>query len=302
MKAKKAKERYEIRAQNLGGPKVYNFHGKIDGALLSRADRIDVRPRKERGLVNRRMVYHRYLDPVIIWLRREARKARARWDRERVNALILSDPFIDAVEELPADLPRYSEIGLLQLATAKLMGWDLGDLVHDTVKTMGAWDEDELEAEVREVLAALLGKYDRGGDRVEVELKALTNHMNSDRKTRGERRVYKNKLAATLRDMGFRDGETKVKDPRTRRIVLILTDPVLRDLRDLRQSGEAHEAPEARSTHGDVDRRTFRRLPPEEIRASRCTKCGSLKDLTREDPNRKLFCESCFEAMTGGGR
>ena len=50
----------------------------------------------------------------------------------------------------------------------------------------------------------------------------------------------------------------------------------------------------------DVDPRTFHRLPHEEVRAGRCTKCRSLKDLTREDPNGKRFSEGCFETMTGG--
>ncbi len=166
---------------------------------------------------------------------------------------LLSESFIDEVETLPAALPRYSEIGLLQLATARIMGWDLSDIIRSTVEVMGSFEDDELAAEVQEALVELLGKYDHGGDRVEMELVSLTNLLNAARKARGERNVYRNALAEVLRDFGFVEGETKVKNPRSRRVMLILIDTVLRDLRVLRQSPEAHEACEARGEAPEMD-------------------------------------------------
>lgn len=50
-----------------------------------------------------------------------------------------------------------------------------------------------------------------------------------------------------------------------------------------------------------VDPRTFRRLPPEDIRAGRCRKCRFLKDLVVEEPNSERLCEGCYRILTGGG-
>lgn len=148
---------WELRPRKLFAFKIMNFIRKIEPALASRTLILHLDPTKEIWIIQRSAYYEDFLAPVRIWLRREVRKAAA-WDAEKIKALILSDEMNREMSKLPSDLSRDRQIGMVLLAVTRVFGWDMDTWIHEAIRSLDDFREDELQEEIR----AFLLSYSEG--------------------------------------------------------------------------------------------------------------------------------------------
>ena len=297
--SKQDKGQWELRPRQLLAFKVLNFAKRIDPALAARTIILGLDPTKENWIIQRSAYYQDVLAPVKLWLQREARKVREHWTTEALKALILSEEMNREMARLPSDFARDRQIGMVLLAVAHAFGWDVQAHIHEAIRSLDEYREDELQEEVR---AFLLGHGD--GERVWVA--DLRKRFNEEFR-KGEKPLSAKWFGDLLSSLGVPREKDRSKGGRHYvHFVRSLLDT-------LTLSGvSGHPVPSLGTIspdgpdglegflEGTVDRRNFRRVPQEDLKPGRCPKCRDLGDLTREDPNGKQFCEGCFEAMTGG--
>lgn len=237
--------KWRLRPQSLAGPKVYNFMGRIRPATLSRAIVLTVDPTKDAWHVVRSFVPYRFLDPVKIWVAREAARGLAEWDVESLEGEILSEAFVKEVQDLPTEFPRGQRIGALMLLVAKVLGWDIRKAVRRAVEEQALWQDNEEVLDVAEFLAEAFtgspllkfGSLDGGKPEPFVNATAARNRFN-DSRAKTERPMGPNDWATNCRQVGFVEGASKVKDDHGKlgprgRWYLRIDEAVGKRLRDL---------------------------------------------------------------------
>ena len=317
-------KKWETARRDLFGPKAFDFHSTLESHLLGRTIVVMVRPENDVDLAMDAERKARFLAPVRLWLERLARrhtgKDARKYARKRVEALWDDPAFRARVKGLGGKTGRDHVLGANLLLICDLLGWDYEDEVRRLMATRKTLEEFSEEAEIVE---AVLTWWRENGGKGELPTDDLLGRINTVREsTKDPRRLTPRGLGTILRDVGFEKG--RVADSAATWIkatqggyrdqwVLRPTTPLIEDLTQMAQVAQgdgqtgSEVAPDAPleplplyEGEDDVDPRTFRRVPREDLEPGRCPRCGDLGDLTREDPNGKRFCEGCFEAMTGG--
>jgi hypothetical protein len=143
--------------QNLFGPKVFNFMLSVDPATMGRTQLIMTQCTEDIDIPRRSLFSHDYLLPVKLWLEKEVATCREGWTREKVKQLILSDEFGQELERCGPGLPRNREIGSIVLATAKIMKWDITDVLQSLF--IGTTLPDEASVEYA-IIEYLVGRWE----------------------------------------------------------------------------------------------------------------------------------------------
>lgn len=217
----KTREEWALVFQNLSAPKVYNYMGIVKPATLSRASPIEIDPTKDAWHVARSYAPGRFLTPVKQYLAREAERALrgGGWSKERLEDYFLSEKFVRELEGLPTEFPRGRRIGGLMIVVSEIMGWALRDVVHEVVEDQELWQDNEEVTEVSEFVAEAFEAVPEAEWRTIDNLPPtpmlnpteLLRRFNDVRRKDGPG-LGKNDWSATLTQIGFMTGTTKLKD------------------------------------------------------------------------------------------
>lgn len=148
----KEKGRWELRPRQLFAFKVLNFAKRIEPALASRTLIEELDPTKENWIIQRSSYYSDILAPVKCWLEREATRTLRACDRASIKAYILSEEMHREMGRLPSDFARDRQLGMIMLAVSHAYGWDLTSKIHQAVRSLDDYREDDLQDEVRAFL------------------------------------------------------------------------------------------------------------------------------------------------------
>lgn len=221
------------------GPKAFNYRGKLEDALTSRADIVEMVRAHDAGLRRRARRYSELLAPLKAWLEREAARALAEWTPEKVRAYEESDEFVALSDGLRVELDRTGEVGDLMLLVGKILRWPVEGVVQERLDVMGEALEDEGVEEVREAILELVEQAGGGDDgEVKIPKQEVKARIDLQRMDRGGRSVSYNTLAGAYREIGLRrEGQRGHGD---RRRYLVIGEEELRRLHGPR-SGETLE-------------------------------------------------------------
>ncbi len=317
-------KKWETARRSLFGPKAFDFHSTLEPHLLGRTIVVPMRPENDVDLAMDAERKGRYLAPVKIWLARLAHRYTGEDAREdaqkRVEALGDDAAFRARVKGLGGKTGRDHVLGANLLLICDLLAWDYEDEVRRLMA--GRKTLEEFSEEV-EVVEEVLTWWRENGGKGEFPTDDLLGRINTVREsTKDPRRLTPHRLGTILRDVGFEKGGVtdpsatwvKSKSGESRNRWVLRPRPLIEELDQMAQVAhrdgqtgpeDGPDGPDGPLSlyegEGDVDPRTFRRVPREDLEPGRCPRCGDLGDLTREDPNGKRFWEPCYEAMTGGG-
>ncbi|MFZ0699705.1 MAG: hypothetical protein WAN74_05910 [Thermoplasmata archaeon] len=202
---------WKTEERNIGGPKVFNFRGKVDDALLSRCYLIDL-PRRTGGLlVVSNLFPDRRILPLAGHLRRLCERAIRGLTKGEVERRMNDPAFIARLDGLPPGLARSQESAAILFALSDILGLDLEETIH---KAAGAQAESDTEGE--ELRDYLLEFYEaRRGDPSMPDLEVLQSELlafaNEKRRMAGPRPYAPNgaAFASALREAGFSPGKKK---------------------------------------------------------------------------------------------
>ncbi len=203
----KEKGGWQTVRRSLFGPKVFNFHSTLEAALLSRTLVIDMEPCDDSGMAVRNLFKEKFLWTVKEWLKQGSSEALRDWTRETVEELMLSEEFLREVEALPALTGRDYQLGSILLATAKVLGWDLGGLVARILEGRRTLDEFSDEAHVA---SRLLDSWEGGQEFVPTM--DVLEAVNDERARTKQKPMYRDRLSEVLKELGFRKGKEKGKN------------------------------------------------------------------------------------------
>jgi len=207
------------------GPKAFNYRGKLEDALTSRADLIEMKRAKDPALRRRARRYREILAPLKAWLEQEAEKALAQWTRERVHAYEASEEFIARSDALRIELDRTGEIGDLMLLVAKVMEWPVEKVIQERLDGMSMAIEEPIVEEVREEVLKMAEQAEyKVGDEWRFPKAELKARLDLARKDRGERPIWKNDLAAALRELDLSNESRPSHKDRRRCLILSASD------------------------------------------------------------------------------
>ncbi len=190
--------------RSLFGPKVFNFHSNLEAALLSRTLVIDMEPCDDSDMAVRNLFKGKFLGTVKEWLKQGSSEALRNWTREAVEKLMLSEDFLREVKAMPALTGRDYQLASILLATAKVLGWDLGDLLARVLEGRRTLDEFSDEAHVA---SYLLDCWDGKKAEVFVPTMHVLETVNAERDRAKQRPMHGNRLGEVLKELGFRKGK-----------------------------------------------------------------------------------------------
>lgn len=199
----KEKGSYNTVRRELFGPKVFNFHSNLEAALLSRTLVIDMEPCDDSDMAVRNIFKERFLAPLKEWLRIETSEALRKWTREDVEEMMLSEGFLREVKAMPALTGRDYQVASILLATATVLGWDLGDLLARVLEGRRTLDEFSDEAHVA---SYLMDCWDGKKAEVFVPTMHVLEAVNAERDRAKQKPMHRNRLGEVLRELGFRKG------------------------------------------------------------------------------------------------
>jgi hypothetical protein len=190
-------------------PKVFNFMNDLDNASMSRKLIIQMTREDNTGLIARGMFMNDYLFDVREYLKRTSEEKRKEWNEKKIKELILSPKFHREIEDFHTAVPRSKQIAMVALATAKIMGWEITQVLKDAVALQEQFQDDELTGEIKDFLAK---KFEKAVSCQEkrIGVTEARNEFNKEKNlTPG---IGHKRWGGYLRQIGFKDGETKVKD------------------------------------------------------------------------------------------
>ncbi len=121
---------------NIGGPKVFNGYDSIDKALLSRTLAIDMKRWRDIDMVIEKMLGHKKLKVVRLWLERRCEQALTKWNPDSVEQTMRSPDFKKTVDDLTkeCEVPRSMEIVALVLLLGKIMDIDARRIIENYIE------------------------------------------------------------------------------------------------------------------------------------------------------------------------
>lgn len=207
------------------GPKAFNYRGKLEDALTSRADLVEMRRAKDPALRRRARRYREQLAPLKAWLEWEAEKALAGWSHERVHEYEASEEFVARSDALRVELDRTGEIGDLMLLVGKVMDWSVERVIQERLDTMAMAIEEPIVEEVQEEILKMVEQAEyKVGEEWRIPKAALRGQLDLARKDRGERSIWGNDLAAALRELGLTNEGRSGREDRRRCLILTAKD------------------------------------------------------------------------------
>jgi hypothetical protein len=137
------------------GPKAFNFAGRLDDMLVSRADRIDMPRNRDAAMRRRARRFRKHLAPVKAWLELEAERALANWTPSKVEEYEDSEEFVKLSDSFQAELPRTGDIGDLMLIVGHIMGWPVEKVIQDRLDEIGLDVAEDLSEELVDIILRL---------------------------------------------------------------------------------------------------------------------------------------------------
>lgn len=190
---------------SLFGPKVLNFKANLEPALMSRTMVIDMEPCVDSDVAINNLFRRRFVLPVKKWLLHQVLSVKGEWTKEKVDELMDSEEFRKEVRALPGTCGRDFQIGAILLATSKIVGWDMNDLICSILKERKTLDESSIEYEVLDYL----GSMQPCGFLPTSQILEGLNRIRREKNLRG---LSPPKLAEALKDLGFRKGDDYIRD------------------------------------------------------------------------------------------
>lgn len=214
--------RWETNERSLFGPKVFNFYYTPDPATMSRTFLILLEPTED-PLIPSRMLYKKYfLASVKLWLEIETGKTLEDWHADDIRQMILSDDFQRELEKTLPIIPRNRQIGSIALATAKLLGWDLGNYLKSWFDQSEEAATSDTEIMVAEIIIL---KCETQKERpIMIRTENLLIEINEKRKRMGLSSISIKKLGLILRDFGFHKRKKGHKESNWKRDRLISSE------------------------------------------------------------------------------
>lgn len=133
--AQKGKGKIPVKI-NIGGPKVFNGYDSIDKALLSRTLTIHMKRWRDIDMVIEKMLGHKKLKLVRVWLQHRCEQALTTWNPDLVEQFMRSDEYKKTVDTLTKEIevPRSMEIVGLILLLGKIMDIDTRRIIEHYIE------------------------------------------------------------------------------------------------------------------------------------------------------------------------
>jgi hypothetical protein len=213
MKVADGKGGWKTEKRNIGGPKVLNFRGKVDDALLSRCYVIEL-PRatgKTGALAVASLFPGNPIRPFADLLRRCCALAIRGLSKFEVERRMKDPSFIARLDALPDGLARSQQTAAVFLVTSDILGLDLEESVR---KAAGAQADADTESdEFRPWLVRFYAVHanDPTAPDLEVPQTDLFAFVNERRKEGGQRpwAPTGGAFASALREVGFEPAKKK---------------------------------------------------------------------------------------------
>ena len=216
---------WKTEERNIGGPKVFNFRGRVDDALLSRGYIVNL-PRQRGGpLVVSSLYPYRLIGPLSVLLGRVCARSARKWSRALVEEHMKGRAFIDRLDRLPTGLARSQQTAAILLIISDILG--LGLDVEVSRASGEQADTDEESDELAEWLREFYGTFRCEGSTrdLEVSQAALLAFINDKRRLDG-RLAWPPTSGAFKREMlelGFEERKSLRRRNKSR-VVLFDTD------------------------------------------------------------------------------
>lgn len=198
---------------NVGGPKVFNFRGEMEDALLSRTNVVNLPAQVDSTLVTNNFDLENPISEARDRLCRLAVRMAVGWTRMRALSHLKSPEFRARLDRLPATLARHMETAAVFLLIADILGLDLEEEIRTTTERQAESDSesDDLREYLREFYLSQPAAPSTAD--LEASRSVVLAYVNGKRTAQGFRPwpEKSSEFKTKLRELGFEDGKNLLR-------------------------------------------------------------------------------------------